>query len=197
MLYQSILPVNLLYRIKCPFNQKIQPVFPAVTVQILIRELGFSEKNAREMIRKLNAEGILGNRGKTGYPSLISYDLYIECRAAQENSENKREQTDPNDPDNVDTEIGRDEDGKDASGEENAASDDFEEKVRVCLKALICDDLTLSRTKALLKARGALFVANRIGAEGIISIYDAIVQALDCMNDYQFLRLRTQLSSGE
>ena len=96
----------------------------------------------------------------------------------------------------MDTEIGRDEDGKDASGEENAASDDFEEKVRVCLKALICDDLTLSRTKALLKARGALFVANRIGAEGIISIYDAIVQALDCMNDYQFLRLRTQLSSG-
>lgn len=169
----------------------------SVTVQILIHELGFSEKNAREMIRKLNAEGILGNRGKTGYPSLISYDLYIECRAAQENSENKREQTDPNDPDDVDTEDGRGEDGKDASSEENAASDDFEEKVRVCLKALICDDLTLSRTKALLKARGALFVANRIGAEGIISIYDAIVQALDCMTDYQFLRLRTQLSSGE
>lgn len=169
----------------------------SVTVQILIRELGFSEKNAREMIRKLNAEGILGNRGKTGYPSLISYDLYIECRAAQESSENKREQTDPNDPDDVDTEDGRGEDGKDASSEENAASDDFEEKVRVCLKALICDDLTLSRTKALLKARGALFVANRIGAEGIISIYDAIVQALDCMTDYQFLRLRTQLSSGE
>ena len=169
----------------------------SVTVQILIHELGFSEKNAREMIRKLNAEGILGNRGKTGYPSLISYDLYIECRAAQESSENKREQTDPNDPDDVDTEDGRGEDGKDASGEENAASDDFEEKVRVCLKALICDDLTLSRTKALLKARGALFVANRIGAEGIISIYDAIVQALDCMTDYQFLRLRTQLSSGE
>ena len=169
----------------------------SVTVQILIHELGFSEKNAREMIRKLNAEGILGNRGKTSYPSLISYDLYIECRAAQENSENKREQTDPNDPDDVDTEDGRGEDGKDASGEENAASDDFEEKVRVCLKALIYDDLTLSRTKALLKARGALFVANRIGAEGIISIYDAIVQALDCMTDYQFLRLRTQLSSGE
>lgn len=169
----------------------------SVTVQILIHELGFSEKNAREMIRKLNAEGILGNRGKTGYPSLISYDLYIECRAAQENSENKREQTDPNDPDDVDTEDGRGEDGKDASGEENAASDDFEEKVRVCLKALIYDDLTLSRTKALLKARGALFVANRIGAEGMISIYDAIVQALDCMTDYQFLRLRTQLSSGE
>ena len=169
----------------------------SVTVQILIHELGFSEKNAREMIRKLNAEGILGNRGKTGYPSLISYDLYIECRAAQESSENKREQTDPNDPDDVDTEDGRGEDGKDASGEENAASDDFEEKVRVCLKALIYDDLTLSRTKALLKARGALFVANRIGAEGIISIYDAIVQALDCMTDYQFLRLRSQLSSGE
>lgn len=169
----------------------------SVTVQILIHELGFSEKNAREMIRKLNAEGILGNRGKTSYPSLISYDLYIECRAAQENSENKREQTDLNDPDDVDTEDGRGEDGKDASGEENAASDDFEEKVRVCLKALIYDDLTLSRTKALLKARGALFVANRIGAEGIISIYDAIVQALDCMTDYQFLRLRTQLSSGE
>ena len=169
----------------------------SVTVQILIHELGFSEKNAREMIRKLNAEGILGNRGKTGYPSLISYDLYIECRAAQESSENKREQTDPNDPDDVDTEDGRDEDGRDASSEENAASDDFEEKVRVCLEALICDDLTLSRTKALLKARGALFVANRIGAEGIISIYDAIVQALDCMTDYQFLRLRTQLSSGE
>lgn len=169
----------------------------SVTVQILIHELGFSEKNAREMIRKLNAEGILGNRGKTGYPSLISYDLYIECRAAQENSENKREQTDPNDPDDVGTEDGRGEDGKDASGEENAASDDFEEKVRVCLKALIYDDLTLSRTKALLKARGALFVANRIGAEGMISIYDAIVQALDCMTDYQFLRLRTQLSSGE
>ena len=169
----------------------------SVTVQILIRELGFSEKNAREMIRKLNTEGILGNREKTGYPSLISYDLYIECRATQESSENKREQTDPNDPDDVDTEDERDEDGRDASSEENAASDDFEEKVRVCLKALICDDLTLSRTKALLKARGALFVANRIGAEGIISIYDAIVQALDCMTDYQFLRLRTQLSSGE
>ena len=169
----------------------------SVTVQTLIHELGFSEKNAREMIRKLNAEGILGNRGKTGYPSLISYDLYIECRAAQESSEHKREQADPNDPDDVDTEDGRDEDGRDASSEENAASDDFEEKVRVCLKALICDDLTLSRTKALLKARGALFVANRIGAEGIISIYDAIVQALDCMTDYQFLRLRTQLSSGE
>ena len=169
----------------------------SVTVQTLIHELGFSEKNAREMIRKLNAEGILGNRGKTGYPSLISYDLYIECRAPQESSENKREQTDPNDPDDVDTEDERDEDGRDASSEENAASDDFEEKVRVCLKALICDDLTLSRTKALLKARGALFVANRIGAEGIISIYDAIVQALDCMTDYQFLRLRTQFSSGE
>lgn len=169
----------------------------SVTVQILIHELGFSEKNAREMIRKLNAERILGNRGKTGYPSLISYDLYIECRAAHESSENKREQTDPNDPDDVDTEDGRDEDGREASNEENAASDDFEEKVRVCLEALICDDLTLSRTKALLKARGALFVANRIGAEGIISIYDAIVQALDCMTDYQFLRLRTQLSSGE
>lgn len=169
----------------------------SVTVQILIRELGFSEKNAREMIRKLNTEGILGNRGKTGYPSLISYDLYIECRPAQESSENKREQTDLNDPDDVGTEDGRDEDGRDASSEENAASDDFEEKVRVCLKALICDDLTLSRTKVLLKARGALFVANRIGAEGIISIYDAIVQALDCMTDYRFLRLRTQLSSGE
>ena len=75
----------------------------SVTVQTLIHELGFSEKNAREMIRKLNAEGILGNRGKTGYPSLISYDLYIECRATQESSENKREQTDPNDPDDVDT----------------------------------------------------------------------------------------------
>ena len=169
----------------------------SVTVQTLIHELGFSEKNAREMIRKLNTEGILGNRGKTGYPSLISYDLYIECRATQENSENEQEQADPNDPDDVDTEDGRDEDGRDASSEENAASDDFEEKVRVCLKALICDDLTLSRTKALLKARGALFVANRIGAEGIISIYDAIVQALDCMTDYRFLRLRTQLSSGE
>ena len=169
----------------------------SVTVQTLIHELGFSEKNAREMIRKLNAEGILGNRGKTGYPSLISYDLYIECRAAHESSENKREQTDPNDPDDVDTEDGRDEDGREASNEENAASDDFEEKVRVCLEALIFDDLTLSRAKALLKARGALFVANRIGAEGLISIYDAIVQALDCMTDYQFLRLRTQLSSGE
>ena len=174
----------------------------SVTVQILIHELGFSEKNAREMIRKLNAEGILGNRGKTGYPSLISYDLYIECRAAQEGSENKREQTDPNDPDGAhtaqeDTEDGQSETDGEISGGGNAASDDFEEKVRVCLKALICDDLTLSRTKALLKARGALFVANRIGAEGIISIYDAIVQALDCMTDYQFLRLRTQLSSGE
>lgn len=174
----------------------------SVTVQILIHELGFSEKNAREMIRKLNAEGILGNRGKTGYPSLISYDLYIECRAAQESSENKREQTDPNDPDGAytaqeDTEDGQSETDGEISGGGNAASDDFEEKVRVCLKALIYDDLTLSRTKALLKARGALFVANRIGAEGIISIYDAIVRALDCMTDYQFLRLRTQLSSGE
>lgn len=174
----------------------------SVTVQVLIRELGFSEKNAREMIRKLNAEGILGNREKTGYPSLISYDLYIACRATQESSENKREQTDPNDPDGAhtaqkDTEDGQSESDGEISGGGNAASDDFEEKVRVCLKALICDDLTLSRTKALLKARGALFVANRIGAEGIISIYDAIVQALDCMTDYQFLRLRTQLSSGE
>lgn len=174
----------------------------SVTVQVLIRELGFSEKNAREMIRKLNAEGILGNREKTGYPSLISYDLYIACRATQESSENKREQTDPNDPDGAhtaqkDTEDGQSETDGEISGGGNAASDDFEEKVRVCLKALIYDDLTLSRTKALLKARGALFVANRIGAEGIISIYDAIVQALDCMNDYQFLRLRTQLSSGE
>ena len=169
----------------------------SVTVQILIRELGFSEKNAREMIRKLNTEGILGNRGKTGYPSLISYDLYVECRAAQESSENKREQTDPNDPDDVNTEDGQSETDGEISGGGNAASDDFEEKVRVCLEALICDDLTLSRTKVLLKARGALFVANRIGAEGIISIYDAIVQALDCMTDYQFLRLRTQFSSGE
>ena len=174
----------------------------SVTVQILIHELGFSEKNAREMIRKLNAEGILGNRGKTSYPSLISYDLYIECRAAQEGSGNKREQTDPNDPDGAhtaqkDTEDGQSETDGEISGGGNAASDDFEEKVRVCLKALIYDDLTLSRTKALLKARGALFVANRIGAEGIISIYDAIVQALDCMTDYQFLRLRSQLSSGE
>ena len=101
------------------------------------------------------------------------------------------------DTEQEDTEDGQSEtDGK-ISGGGNAASDDFEEKVRVCLKALICDDLTLSRTKALLKARGALFVANRIGAEGIISIYDAIVQALDCMTDYQFLRLRTQFSSGE
>lgn len=169
----------------------------SVTVQTLIHELGFSEKNAREMIRKLNAEGILGNRGKTGYPSLISYDLYIECRATQESSENKREQTDPNDPDDVDTEAGQSETDGEISGGGNAASDDFEEKVRVCIEALIRDDLTLSRTKALLKARGALFVANRIGAEGIISIYDATVQALDCMTDYQFLRLRTQLSSGE
>lgn len=174
----------------------------SVTVQILIRELGLSEKNAREMIRKLNTEGILGNRGKTGYPSLISYDLYIECRAAQENSENEQEQADPNDPDGAhtaqeDTEHRQSETDGEISGGGNAASDDFEEKVRVCLEALIYDDLTISRTKALLKARGALFVANRIGAEGIISIYDAIVQALDCMTDYQFLRLRTQLSSGE
>lgn len=169
----------------------------SVTIQTLINELGFSEKNAREMIRKLNAEGILGNREKTGYPSLISYDLYVECCAEQESLENKRKQTDPNDPDDADAEDSRDEAGVDTSGGENAASDDFEETARVCLKALICDDLTLSRTKALLKARGALFVAHRIGVEGIISIYDAIVQALDCMTDYQFLRLRTQLSSEE
>lgn len=52
----------------------------SVTVQILIKELRFSEKKAREMIRKLKAAGILGNRERTGsYPSLISYALYIEC----------------------------------------------------------------------------------------------------------------------
>ena len=69
----------------------------------------------------------------------------------------------------------------------------FRRLVRAKLVAVICTDLKMTRSKAVIKAEGCLCAARDIGSYKAAAVYEKVIFELNNMSDYMFNRLKSRL----
>ena len=68
----------------------------------------------------------------------------------------------------------------------------FRKVVRAKLVAVICTDLKMTRSKAVIKAEGCLHAARDIGNDNAAAVYEKVVAEIRNMSEYMYNRLKSQ-----
>lgn len=68
----------------------------------------------------------------------------------------------------------------------------FRKVVRAKLISLVCTDLKMTRTKAIIKAEGCLHAARDIGNNNAAAVYEKVVAEIRNMSEYMYNRLKSQ-----
>ena len=68
----------------------------------------------------------------------------------------------------------------------------FRKVVRAKLISLVCTDLKMTRTKAIIKAEGCLHAARDIGNDNAAAVYEKVVAEIRNMSEYMYNRLKSQ-----